>query len=408
MPNQDFASVNVACAQGRDGINEEDKTVTAHPCEGPLGMPPLPLPLEPVGETFPGSPTLSVFSIPTSGCDSVNTYSSLAHLPLRGGNVSAHICYTRAHLHRKGIGAYIESHLHLTTTSSSCLTDNGILLPYPPHLNRPHQTKNSSIFLLPKPPTLLDLPSCHVLGLSRWGVVLRSNSLGDLKITAKISQAKVGLKRDLGMVREFAAEVESEFRNHPLIIAGGLKLLSLQVSKSSKASISPSLRSPRVWLTSLTPPLTPSDLSDILQSTSSLFPSAAPAPQSNASLSLAAQQSMQYGDSISGRRSRERAVTSAGDEAAPPFPNDFLWFLGDFPASGVESVILREIKECPCPRRAAICIPTMPPLPASPMTDASPMSPRIAPILIAPNTSKPLPLQMETTTSGKSFMYTHP
>jgi len=60
--------------------------------------------------------------------------------------------------------------------------------------------------------------------LSRWGVILRRNSLGDLKITAKISQAKVGLKRDLGMVREFAAEVESEFRNHPLIIAGGLKL----------------------------------------------------------------------------------------------------------------------------------------------------------------------------------------
>ena len=49
----------------------------------------------------------------------------------------------------------------------------------------------------------------------------------------------------------------------------------------------------------------------------------APAPQSNTSLSPATQQSMQYGDSVSGRRSRERAITLAGDEAAPPFPMAF-------------------------------------------------------------------------------------
>lgn len=78
-----------------DGIDEEDKTVTARSRRGPLGkhfspppVPPLPIPLEPVRETFPGSPTLSVFSI-RSGRESVNTYSSLAHLPLRGGNASA-------------------------------------------------------------------------------------------------------------------------------------------------------------------------------------------------------------------------------------------------------------------------------------------------------------------------------
>src|SRR5712671_4130576 len=41
------------------------------------------------------------------------------------------------------------------------------------------------------------------------GIVPRRNSLGDLKIPARISQAQVGLKRDLGMVRDFAAEVES-------------------------------------------------------------------------------------------------------------------------------------------------------------------------------------------------------
>jgi len=38
--------------------------------------------------------------------------------------------------------------------------------------------------------------------------MLRRNSLGDLKIPARITQAQVGLKRDLGMVREFAANVE--------------------------------------------------------------------------------------------------------------------------------------------------------------------------------------------------------
>jgi hypothetical protein len=36
----------------------------------------------------------------------------------------------------------------------------------------------------------------------------RRNSLGDLKIPVRISQAQVGLRRDLGMVREFANNVE--------------------------------------------------------------------------------------------------------------------------------------------------------------------------------------------------------
>ncbi|KAF8815637.1 hypothetical protein BYT27DRAFT_6666418 [Phlegmacium glaucopus] len=40
------------------------------------------------------------------------------------------------------------------------------------------------------------------------GGLPRRNSLGDLKIPARISQAQVGLRRDLGMVREFASNVE--------------------------------------------------------------------------------------------------------------------------------------------------------------------------------------------------------
>ena len=42
----------------------------------------------------------------------------------------------------------------------------------------------------------------------------RRNTLGDLKIPAKISQAQVGLRRDLGMVREFASNVEREFLSY--------------------------------------------------------------------------------------------------------------------------------------------------------------------------------------------------
>jgi hypothetical protein len=51
------------------------------------------------------------------------------------------------------------------------------------------------------------------------GIVPRRNSLGDLKIPTRISQAQVGLKRDLGMVREFAAEVESKYRKVDLDVS---------------------------------------------------------------------------------------------------------------------------------------------------------------------------------------------
>ncbi|KAG8215721.1 hypothetical protein J3R82DRAFT_7613 [Butyriboletus roseoflavus] len=57
--------------------------------------------------------------------------------------------------------------------------------------------------------------------------VLRRNSLGDLKIPARISQAQIGLKRDLGMVREFATSVDREWffvfhpkRRCPILILG--------------------------------------------------------------------------------------------------------------------------------------------------------------------------------------------
>jgi hypothetical protein len=47
-------------------------------------------------------------------------------------------------------------------------------------------------------------------GGSGGASMLRRSSLGDLKIPERISQAQVNLRRDLGMVREFASNVERE------------------------------------------------------------------------------------------------------------------------------------------------------------------------------------------------------
>ena len=49
------------------------------------------------------------------------------------------------------------------------------------------------------------------MGEKERATVPRRNSLGDLKIPERISQAQIGLKRDLGMVREFAANIERMF-----------------------------------------------------------------------------------------------------------------------------------------------------------------------------------------------------
>ena len=49
--------------------------------------------------------------------------------------------------------------------------------------------------------------------------VPRRSSLGDLKIPARISQAQVGLRRDLGMVREFANSVERKYQTPFFVIS---------------------------------------------------------------------------------------------------------------------------------------------------------------------------------------------
>ena len=69
------------------------------------------------------------------------------------------------------------------------------------------------------------------------GIVPRRNSLGDLKIPARISRAQVGLKRDLSMVREFAAEVESKLRTCRIRVAHELNNDGLQGLRNFKAYI---------------------------------------------------------------------------------------------------------------------------------------------------------------------------
>ena len=55
-------------------------------------------------------------------------------------------------------------------------------------------------------------------GVGGGGGVPRRNPLGDLKIPARMSQTQVGLRRDLGVVKELASNVEREFFLFILIV----------------------------------------------------------------------------------------------------------------------------------------------------------------------------------------------
>jgi len=57
------------------------------------------------------------------------------------------------------------------------------------------------------------------IGGGAGGGPMRRNSLADLKIPGRISQAQVGLRYDLGMVREFATNVERKLLQQFLLIS---------------------------------------------------------------------------------------------------------------------------------------------------------------------------------------------
>jgi len=73
------------------------------------------------------------------------------------------------------------------------------------------------------------------------GIVPRRNSLGDLKIPTRISRAQVGLKRDLGMVWEFVAEVKGKLWTCHIGVAHELNNDGLQGLRNFKAFIKHSL-----------------------------------------------------------------------------------------------------------------------------------------------------------------------
>lgn len=91
-------------------------------------------------------------------------------------------------------------------SSSQSSTIHHDLLPSPkPNVSPPQQS--ASLGRAAHPPREKEVES---------STFPRRNSLGDLKIPARISQAQVGLRRDLGMVRDFAQSVDREYSKSPL------------------------------------------------------------------------------------------------------------------------------------------------------------------------------------------------
>ncbi|KIJ62506.1 hypothetical protein HYDPIDRAFT_169152 [Hydnomerulius pinastri MD-312] len=177
--------------------------------------------------------------------------------------------------------------------------------------------------------------------------VPRRNSLGDLKIPARISQAQIGLKRDLGMVRDFAASVdrlkELQSTYHHLISEVHTILESAPPSRATSPTII-ALARPRSRLRSNTAPPTnpnsnnPTSFSEHKHLAASLHaivskykiswecaellielgggtPSPASPPPPSSSVSAP---SMSVQAEIERGKNRERAVTLSGEESKPP------------------------------------------------------------------------------------------
>ncbi|KAH7886709.1 hypothetical protein F5I97DRAFT_1038359 [Phlebopus sp. FC_14] len=167
--------------------------------------------------------------------------------------------------------------------------------------------------------------------------VPRRNSLGDLKIPARISQAQIGLKRDLTMVREFAASIdklkELQSTYHSLIGDIHAMLEDTLPSRATSPTIF-NLGRPRSRLRSNTKPTSPlpgqKQLASSLRAITSKYKiswecaellielgGGAPSPASPPSTSVSAP-SMR--SELDNRKSRERAVTLSGEESKPPPP----------------------------------------------------------------------------------------
>ncbi|KAJ8585692.1 hypothetical protein M405DRAFT_935862 [Rhizopogon salebrosus TDB-379] len=176
--------------------------------------------------------------------------------------------------------------------------------------------------------TLVPIPS------SSSAAVPRRNSLGDLKIPARISQAQIGLKRDLGMVREFATSVdklkELQTLYHHLVVEVQTVLESASLSRATSPPMM-HLARPRSRLRSNTEPRSsfsehkqltaalnaitikyriPWECAELLIELGGGTPSPASPPTSVSAPTVQAELDL--------RKNRERAVTLSGDESKPP------------------------------------------------------------------------------------------
>ncbi|KAI0259439.1 hypothetical protein BC834DRAFT_974247 [Gloeopeniophorella convolvens] len=237
--------------------------------------------------------------------------------------------------------AGVESLLLRPSIDAPSIPSPSTITPRPSPTKSPGSPQSASLGRATQPP-----PPTSVTG-----IVPRRNSLGDLKIPARISQAQVGLKRDLGMVREFAAGVEKlkDLQSLYQSLASEAQAVLLEEPRPPSRTTSPTffnLPRPRSRARSNTNPnpiiVTANPHKQFAASFFHLdhkykiswecaellieLGGGAPAPSMSpppSSFSAPAQQSAYPSDSINGRRSRERAITLAGDEAGPPFPMAF-------------------------------------------------------------------------------------
>ncbi|ESK86650.1 hypothetical protein Moror_9711 [Moniliophthora roreri MCA 2997] len=175
--------------------------------------------------------------------------------------------------------------------------------------------------------------------------VPRRNSLGDLKIPARISQAQVGLRRDLGMVREFAANVEQlkELQvAYSNLVMEVQSVLDAYASQASSRATSPSFFGrplSRVRPNSATPNGSNGQPQQAYKQLAAAFytinskyriawecaellielgtGSTSPSSPPTTSVSVP---TMATTFTNEGKKSRERAVTLSGEESKPPTP----------------------------------------------------------------------------------------
>ncbi|TBU21964.1 hypothetical protein BD311DRAFT_869658 [Dichomitus squalens] len=170
---------------------------------------------------------------------------------------------------------------------------------------------------------------------------LRRNSLGDLKIPARISQAQVSLKRDLNMVRDFAASVEQlkQLQATYTTLTSQIRTLIHDPQESQSRPVSPSfihLPKPSTRSRAQTNPTTSHTPSRAQLNSAFLNIEAkyrlswecaellidlgggGPDQQQATSPPPSSSQSAPTVPTVrDGRKSRERAITLAGDEQKP-------------------------------------------------------------------------------------------